>query len=159
MIHRNTMIATDDALYLGDDQSCREIDGVTGEVRREWKVPAEIADGPVWKWMALRDGILYALVGNAEVRVETMKSVRRGLGHWPWDMWKGHDYADPELSFGHGRTLLAIDLKTGERLWHHREADFLDARAVAMHLSGFGYPSSIFSGGWDAWADAGMPEE
>jgi outer membrane protein assembly factor BamB len=136
MIHRNTMIATDDALYLGDDQSCREIDGVTGEVRREWKVPADIADGPVWKWMALRDGILYALVGNAEVRVETMKSVRRGLGHWPWDMWKGHDYADPELSFGHGRTLLAMDLKTGERLWHHREADFLDARAVAMNAKG-----------------------
>lgn len=34
-----------------------------------------------------------------------------------------------------------------------------DARAVAMHLSGFGYPSSIFSGGWDAWTDAGMPVE
>ncbi len=34
-----------------------------------------------------------------------------------------------------------------------------DARAVAMHLSGFGYPSSIFSGGWDAWSEAGMPVE
>lgn len=34
-----------------------------------------------------------------------------------------------------------------------------DARAVAMHLSGFGYPSSIFSGGWEAWTDAGMPVE
>ena len=34
-----------------------------------------------------------------------------------------------------------------------------DARAVAIHLSGFGYPASIFSGGWDAWKDAGMPTE
>lgn len=34
-----------------------------------------------------------------------------------------------------------------------------DARAVANHISGFGYPSSIFSGGWDAWKEAGMPTE
>lgn len=34
-----------------------------------------------------------------------------------------------------------------------------DARAVATHISGFGYPASIFSGGWDAWKDAGMPTE
>ena len=30
MIHRNTMIATEDALYLGDHQSCKVIDGETG---------------------------------------------------------------------------------------------------------------------------------
>lgn len=34
-----------------------------------------------------------------------------------------------------------------------------DARNVAMQISGFGYPSSVFSGGWDAWKDAGMPTE
>lgn len=34
-----------------------------------------------------------------------------------------------------------------------------DARAVADHISGFGYPAAIFSGGWDAWKDAGMPTE
>jgi rhodanese-related sulfurtransferase len=34
-----------------------------------------------------------------------------------------------------------------------------DARAVAMHLSGFGYPATIYSGGWDAWKEAGMPTE
>jgi rhodanese-related sulfurtransferase len=34
-----------------------------------------------------------------------------------------------------------------------------DARAVANHISGFGYPAAIFSGGWDAWKDAGMPTE
>lgn len=34
-----------------------------------------------------------------------------------------------------------------------------DARAVATHISGFGYPASVFSGGWDAWKDAGMPTE
>lgn len=34
-----------------------------------------------------------------------------------------------------------------------------DARNVAMQISGFGYPSSVFSGGWDAWKDASMPIE
>jgi len=34
-----------------------------------------------------------------------------------------------------------------------------DARALANHISGFGYPASIFTGGWDAWKDAGMPTE
>lgn len=34
-----------------------------------------------------------------------------------------------------------------------------DARTVAMHISGFGYPASVFSGGWDAWKEAGMPVE
>jgi rhodanese-related sulfurtransferase len=32
-----------------------------------------------------------------------------------------------------------------------------DARTVAIHISGFGYPAKIFSGGWDAWKEAGLP--
>ncbi len=152
MIHRNTMIATDDALYLGDHESCKVIDGITGEIRKEIRVAADVSDGPVWKWMGMREGILYALVGNAEVKVETMKSVRRGLGHWPWEVWKGHEYADPELSFGYGRTLVAIDLKTGERLWHHRSPDFLDARAVTINSKGqiFCYAPEKFLAAIDA---------
>lgn len=136
MIHRNTMIATEDALYLGDDENCKVIDGETGEVRREISLPEGIADGPVWKWMAIRDGVLFGLVGNPEVKVDTMKSMRRGLGHWPWDMWKGHDYIDPELSFGYGRTVVAVDLKSGELLWNFRGKDFLDARATAINEQG-----------------------
>lgn len=34
-----------------------------------------------------------------------------------------------------------------------------DARTVAMHISGFGYPVAVFSGGWDAWKEAGMTTE
>ncbi|MCB1061968.1 MAG: PQQ-binding-like beta-propeller repeat protein [Verrucomicrobiae bacterium] len=152
MIHRNTMIATEDALYLGDDENCKVIDGKTGEIRKEITVPAEITDGQVWKWMGMRDGVLYGLVGNPEVKVETMKSVRRGLGHWPWDMWKGHDYIDPNLSFGYGRTLVAIDLRTDEVLWNYRDTDFLDARAVVMNGRGqlFCYAPEKFLAAIDA---------
>ena len=35
MLHRNTMIATEDALYLGDHESCKVFDGETGEIRDE----------------------------------------------------------------------------------------------------------------------------
>ncbi|TWT84215.1 outer membrane biogenesis protein BamB [Planctomycetes bacterium CA13] len=133
MLHRNTMIATGDALYMGDHESCKIIDGETGQVRDEIKVDADISDGPVWKWMAMRDGVMYALVGNAEVKIETQRAVRRGLGHWPWGMWDGHDYRDPRTSFGFGRTLVAIDIKTKKRLWNYRSEEFLDARAVCMN--------------------------
>ena len=132
LIHRNTMVAADDALYMGDHESCKVIDGVTGEIRREIKIPPDISDGPVWKWMALQNDVLYALVGNLEIKVETMRSDRPGLGHWPWGMWKGHDYSDPRTAFGHGRTFVAIDRNTGEVLWHYRDEEFLDARAVCM---------------------------
>ncbi len=133
MIHRNTMIATEDALYLGDFKSCKIYDGDTGEIRDEIVVPEGISDGPTWKWMAMQDGILYALVGNVEKKLETQKSIRRGLGHWPWGMWDGHDYNDPRTSFGYGRTLLAIDLKTKKPVWNYRDDEFLDARAVCMN--------------------------
>ncbi len=133
MIHRNTMIATEDALYMGDHESCKVINAETGEVTREITVPEELTDGPVWKWMAMRDGVLYALVGNPEVQVSTQRSARRGLGHWPWGMWDGHDYKDPRTAFGFGRTLVAIDLNSGEVLWNYRDKEFLDARGVCMN--------------------------
>jgi rhodanese-related sulfurtransferase len=31
-----------------------------------------------------------------------------------------------------------------------------DARSVARRISGFGYPASVFHGGWDAWTAAGL---
>ncbi|MEQ9410713.1 MAG: PQQ-binding-like beta-propeller repeat protein [Fuerstiella sp.] len=132
LIHRNTMIAAPDALYMGDHESCRIIDGVTGKIRREIRIPEDISDGPTWKWMALQGDVLYALVGNLEVKVETMRSDRPGLGHWPWGMWKGHDYSDPRTAFGYGRTVVAIDRNSGEILWHYRDSEFLDARAMCM---------------------------
>ncbi|MES2920850.1 MAG: rhodanese-like domain-containing protein [Verrucomicrobiota bacterium] len=34
-----------------------------------------------------------------------------------------------------------------------------DARTVASHLAGFGYSSSVLSGGWDSWKESGLPTE
>jgi len=137
MIHRNTMIATPEVLYLADDQSCKVLDAQTGQVRAEIVVPPGAADGPVWKWMALERGpqgqpVLYALVGAAEVRPKTVRSDVPGLGHWPWGMWEGHEYADPRTNFAFGRTFLAIDPQTRKILWRHAEEAYIDGRGVCM---------------------------
>ena len=132
MIHRNTMIATPEVLYLADHRSCKLIDAATGEVEDEIVVPDELSDGPVWKWMSLVEGVLYALVGSTEVEPATQPSQTPGLGHWPWGMWEGHEYNDPRTSFGFGRTFLAINPKTKEVLWSHRQKEYVDGRGVCM---------------------------
>jgi outer membrane protein assembly factor BamB len=125
MIQRNTMIATPDLLYLGDDISCKRIDAATGEGKDEIVVPDGLSDGPVWKWMALEKGILYALVGEREKAVDPVKTgAFRGAG-WPW--WKTPDYA-----FGFGRTVLALDVASKKIVWSHREEDPIDSRAMCM---------------------------
>src|SRR5262245_49594147 len=142
LIHRNTLIATPDTLYLGDDASCKLIDAATGKVRDEIVVPADISDGPTWKWMALESGVrgqesgvrgresgvsevLYGLVGEKEASEVTMRGDRiRGAG-WPW--WKYNNY-----KYGFGRTLVAIDPSTKKILWHHREQEPIDGRAVCL---------------------------
>lgn len=125
MIHRNTLIATPDTLFLGDDKSCKLIDPLTGKIRDEIVVPADKSDGPVWKWMALEGGVLYALVGEKELPDMPLKSDRiRGAG-WPW--WKINQY-----TFGFGKNLLAIDPKSKKILWHHHEDQPIDSRGMAM---------------------------
>ncbi len=136
-IHRNTLVATPDTLYLGDDQSCKMIDARTGELRDQIVVPDGLGDGKVWKWMSLETGaegrpVLYALVGGEEVRPKTVPSQAGGLGHWPWGMWEGHDYKDPKTSFAFGRTFVAIDPRDKKILWKHGEEDPVDGRGVCM---------------------------
>jgi outer membrane protein assembly factor BamB len=125
MIQRNTMVATPELLYLADDVSCKRLDAATGELHDEIAVPEGLSDGPVWKWMALEKGILYALVGEKEKAVEPVKTgAFRGAG-WPW--WKTPDYA-----FGFGRTILALDVATKKVVWSYRDELPLDSRAMCM---------------------------
>jgi outer membrane protein assembly factor BamB len=132
MIHRMCLVATDKLLYMADDESCKVLDAATGVVRREIVVPEGVSDGPVWKWMVVDGGVLVALVGGQEVRPATQRSGVIGIGHWPWSMWEGYDYKDPQTSFGFGRTFLALDPVSGKLLWHHREQEFVDARGVCL---------------------------
>lgn len=132
LIHRNTMVATADVLYLADDQSCKKLDAATGRLLGEIVVGDGEADGKVWKWMALADGVLYALVGGPEQPAPTVRSDSPELGHWPWGMWPGYAYNNPKTNTGWGRTLIAFDASDGKKLWSHKEQEYLDGRAVCM---------------------------
>ncbi len=149
MVDRNTMIATPTALYLGDEKSCKVIDPETGEVTDEITVPVELTGGTFWKWMAIADGVLYALVGEQEP-LDGVKRWRRTVGGWPWnEISEGYNVKDPasfepetwkrdqpfnlkEHQWGFSKTLLAIDLKTKDVLWHHQEQLPIDSRALCM---------------------------
>ena len=133
-IYRNTMIATPEVLYLADDQSCKRIDARSGQVRSRIAIPAEISDGPMWKWMALEDGVLYGLVGGAEVSVPPRPSKAPGYGGWPVPTQEEtyRNYRSPGKAPGFGRTLVAVHPGTGKIRWSHREKEHIDSRGVCM---------------------------
>lgn len=130
MVHRNTMIATPEILYLGDDTSCKLIDTATGELLSEIIPPQEIAGGTFWKWMALEDGVLYALIGSDEPRDPVIRQKRTAHG-WPWDPLSP-GFNQPSNPWGFGENLLAIDLQTKEVLWHYHEDTPIDSRSLCM---------------------------
>ncbi|MFQ6035283.1 MAG: PQQ-binding-like beta-propeller repeat protein [Sedimentisphaerales bacterium] len=141
MIHRNTIIATPTTLYVGDDKSCKLIDVATGQLKDEIIPPTDIAGGTFWKWMALEDGVLYALIGEQEQRDPTMRWRRQKHG-WPWNpISKGFNQPDRIKDsqkaylahpWGFGRNVLAIDPETKKVLWHYHEDEPIDSRAMCM---------------------------
>ena len=130
MHHRNTIVATSDTLYLADQESCRLIETSTGKVRDRITIGPELSEGASWKWMALRDGILYALLGEAEKPYEVQRGVREESG-WPWSTVRS-TYGPHQKTWGYGKTLLAIDPASKEILWARRESSAIDSRAVCM---------------------------
>jgi outer membrane protein assembly factor BamB len=141
MIHRNTMIATPDVLYVGDDKSCKVIEAATGDLLDKIAPPTDVAGGTFWKWMGAEDGILYALTGKQEQRDPTMRWERQRHG-WPWnpisrgfnqpDKIKDANEAYAAHPWGFGRNVLAIDPTTKKVLWNHRESEPVDSRAMCM---------------------------
>jgi outer membrane protein assembly factor BamB len=141
MIHRNTMIATPDVLYVGDDKSCKVIEAATGRLLDEIIPPVDIAGGTFWKWMAMENGVLYALMGQQEQRDPTMRWQREAHG-WPWspisegfnqpDKVKDSAQAYVAHPWGFGGSVLAIDPKSKKVLWSHHEDEPVDGRAICM---------------------------
>jgi outer membrane protein assembly factor BamB len=124
-VQRNTLVATSDVVYLGDDVSCKALDAATGALRYELTAPLGKDSDRVWKWMGLSDGVMYGLLGGREVKVNPgMITLRRSAGF----STKQHQ----ERAWGVGRTLVAINLKTRKVLWHRREEMLVDTRGVCM---------------------------
>jgi len=127
MIHRSTIVATPDVLYLADNNSCKLIDAATGKIRDE----IVFKDDPAWKWMTLRDGVLYALVGESEKLHPVHLGTRTKTG-WPWTSVRG-TYGEYLQTWGFGRTLIAWDVNEKKVLWSRSEPEPIDSRGVCMN--------------------------
>lgn len=130
MVDRGMLVATPETLYLADHRSCKRINALTGEAQGEIVIPADVAGGTFWKWMALDDGLLYALIGPEEPR-DANATWRRTSHGWPWnEISRGYNAND--YTWGFGQTLLAIDPRSGSIVWKHREETPIDSRTLCM---------------------------
>ncbi len=128
LVHRSAFIATDDAFYMIDGGRALVLDPETGEQRGEIRIPGMQGD---WKWMVLKEGVLYALSGDPDAPAERVRG-DRSFGGWSWgDLSEGY-YSKPHVPWGFGHTLAAYDLKSGKPLWVHKEEEPMDSRSLAM---------------------------
>jgi outer membrane protein assembly factor BamB len=130
MVHRSTLIATADRLYFGDDKSCKVYDAATGAALDDLSPPEAEAGGAFWKWMALEGETMYALVGPPEKRDPVIRAKSTGHG-WPWNPLSP-GFNQPENPWGYGKTLLAMNVKTKQVLWSHKEEQPMDGRALCL---------------------------
>lgn len=129
LTHRSAFIATPETFYMidVDGNGCLMLDAKTGEEKGEISIPGLKGE---WKWMAMKDGKLYALSGPKKDPAETTV-VRSEYPHWSWgELSSG--YYQKRVPWGFGRLLAAYDLEKQEVLWtFDAEAD-IDSRAMVM---------------------------
>ncbi len=129
LVHRSAFIATDDVFYMidTDGSGVLMLNPETGD--EIGRIDVAGARGQ-WKWMALQDGMLYALVGDKGGETETM-IVRSQRTHWSWgELSKG--YYKKRVPWGFGKTLVAYDLDAKKRRWIHKEKTPIDSRGMVM---------------------------
>jgi len=129
LVHRSAFIATRDTFYMINGQGCQRLDPETGADLGRLRIPGLVGH---WKWMVIRDGILYALAGPRDQGVVTTKG-DRAFGGWSWsDLSRGY-YSKPRVPWGFGTQLAAMDLKTRKVLWVHKETGKpIDSRGMTL---------------------------
>ena len=129
LVHRSAFVATGNTFYLitPEGDGCLLLDTETGEEKERIRVP-EISGE--WKWIAIQDGVLFALVGRQKDPPETT-IVRSPARAWSWqDLSTG--YYQKRVPWGFGETILAYDLDGKKVLWMHNEDAPVDSRAMVI---------------------------
>jgi outer membrane protein assembly factor BamB/SAM-dependent methyltransferase len=129
LAHRSAFIATEETFYMIDPSGMGVVmlDPETGEEKGRLRVPGVRGD---WKWVAMKNGVLYALVGRDKDPAETT-IVRSEDTHWSWgELSPG--YYKHRVPWGFGTTLLALDADEGKPIWVHREKTAIDSRAMVL---------------------------
>jgi outer membrane protein assembly factor BamB len=129
LVHRSAFIATEKAFYMIDPQGdgCLLLDTETGLEKDRIRVPGLEGE---WKWIAISDGILYALAGSIKDPPQTT-IVRSPARAWSWDDLST-GYYEERIPWGFGTTIGAYDLAGGKVLWTHQEKAQVDSRAMVI---------------------------
>ncbi|KPL10708.1 hypothetical protein AMJ85_05340 [candidate division BRC1 bacterium SM23_51] len=128
LVHRSAFIATDETFYMIDDDGngCLMLDPESGKELGEIRIDEVSGE---WKWMTMKDGVLYVLAGDKDRR-ET-KVVKSRLTHWSWESLS-NGYYRRQIPWGFGRTIAAYDMEEKKLLWLHEEKGLVDSRAMVM---------------------------
>jgi outer membrane protein assembly factor BamB len=129
LVHRSAFIATKDVFYMIDPSGSGvlKLDPQTGDELGRIRPRRFRGD---WKWIAMKDGKLYALVGKEKDPAE-MTVVRSEMTHWSWgELSKG--YYEERVPWGFGQTVLSLDTSNEEVLWSHEEEKDIDSRSLVM---------------------------
>ena len=128
LVHRSAFIATANTFYMLNQDHCLMLDPETGAEQGTLHIP-EIAGH--WKWMAMKDGVLYVMSGKPDGGVQSMKGDRT-FGGWSWgDLSRGY-YQKPHVPWGFGHTLAAFDMNRQTLLWQHGEDQLIDSRGMSL---------------------------
>jgi len=129
LAHRSAFIATGKTFYMisPEGNGCLLLDPKTGEEKDRVRIPELKGE---WKWIALADGILYALLGEAKDPPQT-HLVRSNSMAWSWDDLSP-GYYEERVPWGFGTTILAYELDRKKVLWVHAEEAPLDSRAMVI---------------------------
>ena len=129
LVHRSAFIATENTFYMinPEGNGCLLLDPATGEEKDRVRIPELKGE---WKWMALVDGILYALLGEKKDPPQTHQ-VRSISMAWSWDDLST-GYYENRIPWGFGNTMLAYDLDRKKVLWTHTEEAPVDSRAMVI---------------------------
>jgi len=95
LAHRSAFVATKDVFYMIDGDSCLMLDARTGREKGRIRIPGLEGD---WKWMAMQDGVLFALAGEKGGEAKIIKG-DRNFGGWSWaDLSVGYYQRRPQIS-------------------------------------------------------------
>jgi outer membrane protein assembly factor BamB len=126
--HRSAFVATKDIFYMIDGDSCIMLDARTGKEKGRIRIPGLEGD---WKWMAMKDGVLFAMAGEKGGAAKIIKG-ERNFGGWSWaDLSEGY-YQKPRVPWGFGNRLAALRLDDKNLLWQHKEDSLIDSRGLTM---------------------------
>jgi outer membrane protein assembly factor BamB/ubiquinone/menaquinone biosynthesis C-methylase UbiE len=127
LVHRSAFIATKDTFYMMEGGKCLLLDPETGREKGRIEIPGVEGE---WKWMAIKDGVLYVMSGPPDPPAETVKG-DRALGGWSWaDLSKG--YYGKRIPHGFGNVVAAYELEHKNVLWKHTEEVPIDSRGMAI---------------------------